>query len=55
MPGVETDGQLRLGDDGEVIAPEEPSAYTAVRTDLPKDPEISMQEEVPEDPAETKD
>ena len=29
MPGVETDGQLRLGDDGEVIAPDEPSAYVA--------------------------
>ena len=25
MPGVETDGQLRLGDDGTVIAPDEPS------------------------------
>ncbi len=26
MPGVETDGQLRLGDDGTVIAPDEPSS-----------------------------
>lgn len=44
MPGVETDGQLRLGDDGTVIAPDEPSAYLEERADLPGDPEISVQE-----------
>ena len=26
MPGIETDGQLRLGDDGTVLAPKEPSS-----------------------------
>lgn len=52
MPGVETDGQLRLGDDGEVIAPDEPSAYVAERDDLPRDPEISMQELLDEEPDE---
>ena len=35
MPGVETDGQLRLGDDGEVIAPDEPSAYMEPREAVP--------------------
>ncbi len=40
MPGV--DGQLRLGDDGEVIAPEDPSAYVAQRDGLPKDPEEEL-------------
>lgn len=44
MPGVETDGQLRLGDDGAVIAPDEPSSYVGEHKDLPKDPEISVQE-----------
>ena len=44
MPGVETDGQLRLGDDGTVIAPDEPSAYLEERDDLPGDLEISVQE-----------
>lgn len=44
MPGVETDGQLRLGDDGTVIAPDEPSAYLEERDDLPGDPESSVQE-----------
>lgn len=52
MPGVETDGQLRLGDDGEVIAPDEPSAYVEARDDLPKDPEISVQEPLDEEPDE---
>ena len=27
MPGIETDGQLRLGDDGTVLAPKEPSSH----------------------------
>lgn len=34
MPGVETDGQLRLSDDGEVIAPDEPSAYMDPREEV---------------------
>ena len=54
MPGVETDGQLRLGDNGEVIAPEEPSAYAAPQENLPKDPEISVQEALEPDVQEEK-
>ena len=49
MPGIETDGQLRLGDDGALIEPDEPSAYYEERDDLPKDPEISIQEPLEED------
>ena len=39
MPGVETDGQLRLGDDGTVLAPEEPSAAgeTAAAVQAPEE------------------
>ena len=37
MPGIETDGQLRLGDNGEVIAPEEPAAYLQRDDALPED------------------
>ena len=53
MPGVESDGQLRLGDDGEVITPGEPSAYADEREDLPKDPEIDIRELPDEDPDAT--
>lgn len=44
MPGVETDGQLRLGDDGEVITPDEPSAYFEGLDDLPPDAEADAEE-----------
>ena len=53
MPGVESDGQLRLGDDGEVITPGEPSVYADEREDLPKDPEIDIRELSDEDPDAT--
>ena len=45
MPGIETDGQLRLGDDGTVLAPKEPSSPFEGGQFVPMQTKTDMQQE----------